>query len=68
MFQIAKHAEGIRGSFVRLIRLDSDDYTVIVRLAEDARLNHLYIGPDFAKAEEIFRLETEKLRIEAEDK
>lgn len=61
MFQIAKQAEGYNGSFVRLVRLDSDDYTVIIRRPEDGRLQNKYIGPDPVKAEEVFHMEAAKL-------
>jgi len=61
MFQIARQAAGKRGAFVKLVKLDSDDYTVIVRSAEDGRLHHRYIGPDLAKAEEIFSAEAGRL-------
>jgi hypothetical protein len=61
MFQIAKQARGNRGSFVKLIRLDKDDFAVIVRAQSDVRLHHRYIGPDPAKAEEIFDTEVGKL-------
>jgi hypothetical protein len=63
MFQITKQATGDRGSFIRLVKLDSDDYTVIVRLPEDGRLHHLYMGPDLVKAEEIFSQEAAKLAV-----
>jgi len=61
MFQIAKQAAGKRGAYVKLVKLDSDDYTVIVRSAEDGRLHHRYLGPDLAKAEEVFSAEAGKL-------
>lgn len=61
MFQIVKQTAGNRGTFVRLVRLDSDDYAVIVRQAEDGRLHHRYIGPDQAKAEEVFDEESSSL-------
>jgi len=61
MFKVTKHAEGGRGAFVKLIYLDSDDYAVIVRTPEDGRLQHLYIGPDLSKAEEVFVGEVRKL-------
>lgn len=61
MFEIVRQTEGRRGAFARLVRLDADDYSVIVRLAEDERLHHRYIGPDWSKAEEVFRQESEKL-------
>jgi hypothetical protein len=61
MFQIAKLARGNRGAFVKLIRLDTDDFAVIVRAPSDVRLHHRYIGPDPAKAEEIFSTEVGKL-------
>jgi hypothetical protein len=61
MFQIAKQARGDRGSFVKLIQLDTDDFAVIVRAPSDVRLHHRYIGPDPTKAEEIFSAEAGKL-------
>jgi hypothetical protein len=61
MFQIVKQIAGNHGSFIRLVRLDSDDYAVIVRVADDGRLNHLYIGPDSSKAEEIFNQESSRM-------
>jgi hypothetical protein len=61
MFQIAKQARGDRGAFVKLIQLDADDFAVIVRAPSDVRLHHRYIGPDPAKAEEIFSAEAGKL-------
>ncbi|MGO9570445.1 MAG: hypothetical protein ACLP5H_23185 [Desulfomonilaceae bacterium] len=61
MFQIAKQARGDRGSFVKLIQLDADDFAVIVRAPSDVRLHHRYIGPDSSKAEEIFSAEVGKL-------
>jgi hypothetical protein len=61
MYQITKQALGDLGSFVRLVKLDDDDYTVIVRRPEDGRLEHRYIGPDPAKAEEIFASEAERI-------
>ena len=61
MFQIDKQARGDRGSFVKLIRLDPDDFAVIVRAPDDVRLHHRYIGPDLLKAEEIFDAEVGRL-------
>ena len=61
MFEIVRQTTGEKGSFVRLIKLDSEDYTVIVRLPEDGRLHHRYMGPDMVKAEEVFRQEVGKL-------
>ena len=66
MFQVAKQARGDRGSFVKLIRLDTDDFAVIVRAPSDVRLQHRYVGPDPTKAEEIFSAEVGKL--DAEDR
>ncbi len=63
MFQIAKQAQGDRGSFVKLIRLDPDDFAVIVRAPADVRLHHRYIGPDPLKAEEIFNAEVGRLGV-----
>jgi hypothetical protein len=62
MFEITKQATGYRGSLVRLVRLDTDDYTVIVRFPKDARFHHRYMGPDLSKAEEVFDAEVEKLQ------
>jgi len=64
MFRIGKQAKGARGAFVKLVELDSDDFAVIVRYPSDARLHHVYIGPDFAKAEEMFDNETGKVAAE----
>jgi hypothetical protein len=61
MFQTIKQAEGNLGSFVRLIKLESDDYAVIVRVASDGRLHQRYIGPDLSKAEETFSSEIARL-------
>ena len=60
MFTIAKEASGNQGSFVRLVRLDADDFAVIVRYPSDGRLRYLYIGPDPNKAEEVFTSEIQK--------
>jgi hypothetical protein len=46
-----------------MVRLDTDDYAVIVRSPLDGRLYHKYIGPDLTKAEEIFNAEAEKLSV-----
>jgi hypothetical protein len=54
MFQIAKQARGERGSFVKLVHLDSDDFAVIVRYPSDSKLHHAYIGPDSSEAERVF--------------
>lgn len=61
MFEIEKQKEGGGGSFVRLVRLGSEDYTVIVRLPDDGRLLNRYMGPDLSKAEEVFSSEIDKL-------
>lgn len=61
MFEIQKQKEGVRGSFVRLVKLSSEDYTVIVRSPDDGRLLNRYMGPDLSKAEEVFVSEVEKL-------
>jgi len=66
MFHITKQALGNRGSFVKLVKSDSDDYVVIVRLPADARLHHRYIGPDLAKADEVFDTEVAKLEAPSE--
>ena len=63
MYQITKQTTGERGSFVRLIKFDSDDFTVIVRLPEDGRLHHRYMGPDQRMAEEVFSRETARLNV-----
>jgi hypothetical protein len=60
MFQITRHAEGDRGAFVKLVRLETDDFAVVVRLT-DGRLQHRYLGPDLSKAEEVFTAEEGKL-------
>jgi len=54
MFQIAKEVHGDNGAFVKLVQLESDDFAVISRSAPDGRLQHLYIGPDQRKADEVF--------------
>ena len=61
MFEIEKQKEGVGGSFVRLVKLASEDYTVIVRSPDDGRLLNKYMGPDLTKAEEVFDSEIEKL-------
>jgi hypothetical protein len=61
MFRITRQAQGRHGSFVKLAQFDSDDYAVIVRSPFDMRLHQRYIGPDLAKAEEIFTLEVTKI-------
>ncbi len=61
MFEVTKQATGYSGALVRLVRLDTDDYTVIVRLPKDARFHHRYMGPDLVKAEEVFQQEVKKL-------
>jgi hypothetical protein len=61
MFEIQKQKEGMGGSFVRLVKLSSDDYTVIVRSPDDGRLLNRYMGPDLSKAEEVFNSEIDKL-------
>jgi hypothetical protein len=63
MFQIVKHAQGSKGAFVKLVHLDSDDYSVIVRLPEHGRLHHKYIGPDWTKADEVFQVEASRLNV-----
>lgn len=64
MFQIVKQTGGKHGAFVRLVRLDSDDFAVIVRHAQDSRLHHRYVGPDQTKAEEVFDQESSLLEKE----
>jgi hypothetical protein len=54
MFNIARKAEGRRGSFVSLVHLDSDDFAVIIRYPDSSALRHLYVGPDYSIAEEVF--------------
>ena len=61
MFRITRQAQGRHGSFVKLAQFDSADYAVIVRSPYDMRLHQRYIGPDLAKAEEIFTLEVTKI-------
>ena len=46
---------------MRLVKLSSEDYTVIVRAPDDGRLLNKYMGPDLSKAEEVFNTEIEKL-------
>jgi len=67
MFQITKQATGRSGSFVKLVRSDSEDYVVIVRSPTDGRLHHRYMGPDLAKAEEVFAAEEAKLGLVPRD-
>lgn len=66
MFQIAKEVHGDNGAFVKLAQLESDDFAVIVRSAPDGRLQHLYIGPDQRKAEEVFEGAREMLAAKDE--
>ena len=61
MFQILKQTDGLRGSFVRLIKMGVDDFTVLIRSSDDGRFHHRYVGPDLIKAEEIFTSESDKL-------
>jgi hypothetical protein len=61
MFEILKQTDGVRGSFVRLIRLGADDLTVLIRSAGNGRIQHRYVGPDSSKAEEVFNLESERI-------
>ncbi len=68
MFQVAKQTGGRKGSFVKLVQLESDDFAVVVRYPSDSRLCQRYIGPDFYKAEEIFSAEVEKITSEDESK
>lgn len=66
MFQVAKQTGGPKGSFVKLVQLESDDFAVVVRYPSDSRLHQRYIGPDFYKAEAIFRAEVDKIVSEDE--
>lgn len=66
MFQVAKQTGGRKGSFVKLVQLESDDFAVVVRYPSDSRLCQRYIGPDFYKAEEIFDAEVDRITSEAE--
>jgi hypothetical protein len=61
MFEILKQTDGLRGSFVRLIKMGVDDFTVLIRSSDDGRLHHRYVGPDLRKAEEIFTSESDKI-------
>ena len=61
MFQVTKQAEGTGGAFVKLVRLDEDDFAVIIRHSTDGKLHNRYIGPDSNKAEEVFISEAKKL-------
>ncbi len=63
MFTIIQHAEGARGSFIKLVQLEGDDFVVVIRDPQDGRLKHRYIGPDQAEAEESFMIESEKLSL-----
>jgi hypothetical protein len=64
MFQVAKQTGGRKGSFVKLVQFESDDFAVVVRYPSDSRLCQRYIGPDFYKAEEIFSAEVDKITAE----
>ena len=66
MFQITRQATGSSGGFVKLVKLDEDDYAVIVRYPADGRLHNRYMGPDSNKAEEIFTSEVRKLTSEGD--
>ncbi|MGC8658917.1 MAG: hypothetical protein ACP5U1_07560 [Desulfomonilaceae bacterium] len=66
MFRIIKQTQGVRGSFVRLIKLETEDFTVLLRGSEDGRLYHRYVGPDSTKAEEVFTLESQKISRKGE--
>ena len=66
MFQILKQTEGVHGSFVRLIKLGTDDFTVVLRASNDGRIYHRYIGPDPNKAEEIFAMESERISLKCD--
>ncbi|HTY25147.1 MAG TPA: hypothetical protein VMC85_18595 [Desulfomonilaceae bacterium] len=61
MFRITRQAQGKHGSFVKLAQFDSEDYAVIVRSPFDMRLHQRYIGPDLAKADEIFTAEVTRM-------
>lgn len=61
MFSITKQAQGKRGSFVKLVQLDTEDYAVIVRPPSEGKLQHMYVGPDLSKAEEVFETEAGRL-------
>jgi cell division septation protein DedD len=61
MFRVTKQAEGDSGAFVKLVRLNSDDYAVVARYPGDDKLNHVYVGPDQSKAEEVFEAELAKI-------
>lgn len=66
MFQIIKQTEGVHGSFVRLIKLGTDDFTVLLRASDDGRFYHRYVGPDSAKAEEVFTIESQRISRKGE--
>ncbi len=63
MFTIIQHAEGERGSFIKLVQLEGDDFVVVIRDPNDGRLKHRYVGPDQVKAEESFASESRKLGL-----
>lgn len=46
---------------MKLVRLDTEDFAVIVRSPSDGRLHHRYVGPDLSKAEEVFDGEVARL-------
>lgn len=64
MFTITKQVEGHKGAFVRLVQVEGDDFAVITRLPNDGKLQHRYIGPDLAKAEEVFQTEASKFTVD----
>lgn len=67
MFTITRQAHGRQGAFVKLVRLESDDYAVIVRPPGEGGLQNRYLGPDLSRAEAIFDKEVGSF-IEREDK
>ena len=68
MFRITRQAQGKHGSFVKLAQFDSEDYAVIVRSPFDMRLHQRYIGPDLAKADEIFTAEVTRMADMADER
>ncbi len=61
MFRIIKQTDATNGVFVKLVHLEGDDFAVILRASSDGKLIHKYIGPDSAKADEVFEAESAKL-------
>lgn len=63
MFRVIKQAEGEKGSFAKLVHLQSDDFAVVARYPGDDKLHHVYVGPDQVKAGEVFEAELAKISV-----